>query len=145
MQKTDFHDAVDQVVAQDVRYSTDAYYFLQEVLSQAVEKQRKDTGGETRHVSGGDLLEVFRERMLNQFGPMSTTVLEEWGISRCEDVGDIVFNLIEAGAFGKSERDQREDFMEGYDFKEAFVVPFLPQRKWASDEGDDCRDLSVYK
>ena len=110
-------------------YSADAYYFLQEVLLQAVEKQRKLSGGENKHVSGFELLESFRERMLKQFGPMSMTLLGEWGVSCTEDVGKMVFNLIEVGAFGKSKQDEEKDFVEVYDFEEVFVMPFLPKRK----------------
>ena len=109
MQKIDFKDAVESVVSNDSRYAGDAYYFLQEVLSQAVNKQRKDTGGEDRHVSGEELLKVFRARAKKRFGPMAMSVLEEWGIRSCEDVGEIVFNLIDVGAFGKSDRDHREN------------------------------------
>lgn len=129
MQKTDFHDAVEEVLKSNSNYSADAYYFLQEVLLQAVEKQRKLSGGENKHVSGFELLESFRERMLKQFGPMSMTLLGEWGVSCTEDVGKMVFNLIEVGAFGKSKQDEEKDFVEVYDFEEVFVMPFLPNRK----------------
>ena len=129
MQKIDFKDAVESVVSNDSRYAGDAYYFLQEVLAQAVNKQRKDTGGEDRHVSGEELLKVFRARAKKRFGPMAMSVLEEWGIRSCEDVGEIVFNLIDVGAFGKSDQDHREDFSGGYEFREAFVTPFLPESK----------------
>ena len=129
MQKTDFHDAVEEVLKSNSNYSADAYFFLQEVLLQAVEKQRKLSGGENKHVSGFELLESFRERMLKQFGPMSMTLLGEWGVSCTEDVGKMVFNLIEVGAFGKSKQDEEKDFVEVYDFEEVFVMPFLPKRK----------------
>ena len=129
MQKSDFHDAVEEVLKSNSNYSADAYYFLQEVLLQAVEKQRKLSGGENKHVSGFELLESFRERMLKQFGPMSMTLLGEWGVSCTEDVGKMVFNLIEVGAFGKSKQDEEKDFVEVYDFEEVFVMPFLPKRK----------------
>tara|TARA_B100002019_G_scaffold271372_1_gene265736 strand:+ start:456 stop:863 length:408 start_codon:yes stop_codon:yes gene_type:complete len=129
MQKTDFHDAVEEVLKSNSNYSADAYYFLQKVLLQAVEKQRKLSGGENKHVSGFELLESFRERMLKQFGPMSMTLLGEWGVSCTEDVGKMVFNLIEVGAFGKSKQDEEKDFVEVYDFEEVFVMPFLPKRK----------------
>ena len=72
--------------------------------------------------------------MLKQFGPMSMTLLDEWGLSKTQDVGKMVFNLIEVGAFGKSKHDQQEDFEEVYDFHEAFVFPFLPRRKRVSKE-----------
>ena len=86
MQKTDFHDAVEEVLKSNSDYSADSYYFLHEVLIQAVEKQRKISGGENKHVSGLELLEAFRERMLKQFGPMSMTLLDEWGLSKTQDV-----------------------------------------------------------
>ena len=60
MQKPDFHDAVEEVLKMDSSYSEDSYYFLQEVLLQAVDKQRKASGGENKHVSGAELLEAFR-------------------------------------------------------------------------------------
>ncbi|MDA7650054.1 hypothetical protein N8599_00990 [Verrucomicrobiales bacterium] len=143
MQKTDFHDAVEQVITNDSRYSGDSYYFLQEVLLKAVEIQRKETSGENKHVTGGDLLEVFRDRALNQFGPMTMMVLQEWGLSKSEDVGNMVFNLIESGAFGKSEHDKREDFMNGYKFHDVFVVPFLPENQKIIDGNGDYRDLNI--
>jgi uncharacterized repeat protein (TIGR04138 family) len=55
-------------------------------------------------------------------------VLESWGIGRCADFGDIVFNLIEYNVFSKTDQDRREDFSETYTFEEAFVKPFLPAR-----------------
>ncbi|MEE2808704.1 MAG: Minf_1886 family protein [Verrucomicrobiota bacterium] len=143
MQKTDFHDAVEQVLTNDSSYSSDSYYFLQEVLLKAVEIQRKETSGENKHVTGEDLLDVFRDRALAQFGPMAMTVLQEWGLSKTEDIGDMVFNLIEAGAFGKSEHDKREDFMNGYKFHDAFVIPFLPKSKQVIDDNGDCRDFNI--
>ena len=129
MQKIDFKDAVDSLISSDPRYAGDAYYFLQEVLTQAVDKHYKETGGEDRHVGGKELLEVFRKRAKRKFGPMVISVFEEWGINSCEDIGEMVFNLIDVGAFGKSEQDCREDFSGGYDFREAFVAPFLPLSK----------------
>ena len=124
MQKIDFNDAVDSVVASDPRYAGDAYFFLQEVLTQAVDKHYKETGGEDRHVGGDELLEVFRMRARKKFGPMAISVFEEWGIQSCEDIGEMVFNLIDVGAFGKSDRDCREDFSGGYDFRPKFLQNF---------------------
>ncbi len=142
MQKIDFKDAVDSVVAGDSRYAGDAYYFLQEVLTQAVDKHYKETGGEDRHVGGEELLEVFRARARKKFGPMALAVFEEWGINCCEDIGEMVFNLIDVGAFGKSEQDRREDFSGGYDFQEAFVTPFLPASKRGKKNDTGSRRLS---
>ena len=43
----------------------------------------------------------------------------------------MVFNLIEAGIFGKTEEDSLEDFKNVYDFEEAFVKPFAPAKPTA--------------
>jgi uncharacterized repeat protein (TIGR04138 family) len=59
---------------------------------------------------------------------MVMTVFDNWGIRSCEDVGHMVFNLIGAGVFGKTEEDSIEDFKNVYDFEEAFVRPFAPAK-----------------
>ena len=59
---------------------------------------------------------------------MVMTVFDSWGIRSCEDVGHMVFNLIGAGVFGKTEQDSIEDFKNVYDFEEAFVKPFAPAK-----------------
>lgn len=128
MEKIGFEDAVERISNRDPRFHRDAYYFLREALDHTVKILTRDSIGDPgRHVSGPELLDGFRELSLNQFGPMAVTVFEQWGISRCSDVGDMVFNLIHEGAFGQSETDRPEDFHGGYDFHEAFVAPFLPR------------------
>ena len=81
-----------------------------------------------RHVAGPELLEGVRQYALREFGPMVLTVFESWGIRNCEDIGHMVFNLINAGIFGKTEEDSLEDFKNVYDFKDAFVIPFAPTK-----------------
>ena len=51
--------------------------------------------------------------------------LNEWGVKSCEDVGEIVFNLIDAKLLGKQSSDRKEDFQNGYNFDEAFNDPKL--------------------
>ena len=69
---------------------------------------------------------------LSQYGPMAKLVLEEWGVRRCEDFGEIVFNMVEVGWLAKTKADSRADFEGGYDFDEAFRKPFLPQSRRAA-------------
>jgi len=84
---------------------------------------------QSQHVSGPELLEGLRVYALDQFGPLAKTVLESWGVQRCADFGEIVFNLIEYRVFSKTENDRREDFTEVFDFDDAFVKPFQPANK----------------
>lgn len=127
MQRVEFEEAVEIILEKDSRYGGEAYLFLRDALDFAL-KETNDAGTrENRHVSGPELLEGFRVYALNEFGPMVLTVLEEWGIHSCFDIGEMVFNLIEVGVFGKTSKDRKEDFHDVYDFEEAFRKPFLPK------------------
>lgn len=57
------------------------------------------------------------------------TLFEEWGVRSTEDIGQIVFNMVRAQALRKTDDDKLEDFAGGFDFREAFVAPFLPAKK----------------
>jgi uncharacterized repeat protein (TIGR04138 family) len=133
MHEATFDEGLDQILAKDSRYHRDAYIFLREALDFTQKTIVKENRGQIRHISGQELLGGIREFALAQFGPMAITVLEEWGIKRCEDFGDIVFNMVEASVLAKTEKDSREDFQGGYDFDEAFRKPFLPKGKWTDE------------
>lgn len=154
MQHANFDEALDLIVQNDPRYHRDAYIFLREALDHTqklVNKSSKSEKGEKgdkteraesraamgdesasgkiRHVSGQELLAGIRSYALEQFGPMSLTVLNEWGIRQCEDFGELVFNMVENHLLAKTKKDSRDDFKGGYDFAEAFRQPFLPSTK----------------
>ena len=129
MQEINFDEAVEQILARDSRYTRDAYLFVREALDYTQRLVGKETRGAIRHVSGQELLEGIRKFALNQFGPMATTVFEEWNIRHCRDFGEIVFNMVEIGLLAKTEKDTRDDFQNGYDFTDAFRKPFWPQSK----------------
>ena len=127
MQEVNFDEVVEKLIEQDSKFSREAYHFTREALDftqKLVAKKNK-----TNHVTGQELLEGMRQYALVQYGPMTSTVLEEWGITSCRDFGDIVFNMVESGLLAKTDNDSREDFVNGYDFTEAFRKPFLPENK----------------
>jgi uncharacterized repeat protein (TIGR04138 family) len=128
MQKIGFAEALDSVVANDPRYQRDAYIFLRDALDFTTKQQKKIKGVSVRHVTGPELLDGARQYALREFGPMVMTVFDNWGIHSCEDIGHMVFNLIGAGVFGKTEEDSIKDFKDVYDFEEAFVKPFAPEK-----------------
>jgi len=127
MQKIGFEEAVVKIRQQDDRYDPDAYAFLKDALDHSVRAKQERVGEEYPHVGGGELLEGFKDLALEEFGPMAATVLEVWGLTCSEDVGEMVFQLIEMGAFGKSEDDCRDDFKEVFSFDEAFCEQFRPR------------------
>jgi uncharacterized repeat protein (TIGR04138 family) len=128
MQKIGFAEALDSIVVSDPRYQRDAYVFLRDALDFTTKQQKKVKGATVRHVTGPELLGGVRQYALKEFGPLVMTVFDNWGIHSCEDIGNMVFNLIGAGIFGKTEEDSIEDFKNVYDFEDAFVKPFAPEK-----------------
>jgi uncharacterized repeat protein (TIGR04138 family) len=132
MHEVNFDEAVEQIRAKDPRYHREAYLFVREALDHTQKNLAKDTRGRIRHVSGQELLGGIREYAVAQYGPMAQTLLAEWGVHRCEDFGEIVFNMVEISLLAKTDKDSRADFAGGYDFDEAFRKPFLPAGKAAA-------------
>lgn len=128
MQKIGFAEALESVVGSDPRYQRDGYIFLRDALDFTTKQQKKVKGVGVRHVTGPELLDGVRQYALKEFGPMVMTVFDSWGIRSSEDIGHMVFNLIGAGVFGKTEQDSIEDFKNVYDFEEAFAKPFAPAK-----------------
>ncbi|MGE3310977.1 MAG: Minf_1886 family protein [Limisphaerales bacterium] len=126
MEKLNFEEIVERIVALDSRYHREAYDFLREALDFTQKMTAREKDERERHVTGQQLLEGVRGYALREYGPMAQMVLGEWGIHRGEDIGELVFNLIENRVLKKTASDSREDFKGGYDFGTAFSEPFLP-------------------
>ena len=127
MQKIEFGEALDAIIATDPRFHREAYLFIKDALDftqKARRKNKEDTG--VQHVSGQELLEGIRQFAIKEYGPMVPTLFDFWGIRCCEDFGTIVFNLINAGVLRQADGDSVEDFKGGYGFEDAFVAPFRP-------------------
>ncbi len=131
----DFNAVVEALVKEEPRFDRQAYFFVREALDYTQRKKKSGKAGKPRHVTGRELLEGIREYALEQYGPMTMTLFENWGVRKGEDFGRIVFNLIECGIFGKTEQDCPGDFRNVYDFQEAFVRPFLPGPSARSSAG----------
>ncbi len=129
MQKIRFDEAIELVLKKDNRFLVDAYQFLREVLDHTVKALRGDELIEHRHVSGPELLSGLIEYAHSEYGSMASVVLDSWGIRESEDIGSMVFNLIEVGAFGKSEEDSPADFSGDIDLKKALQEPYHPTRE----------------
>ncbi|MEI6568505.1 MAG: Minf_1886 family protein [Verrucomicrobiota bacterium] len=137
MHEVSFDEALDLVRDKDSRYARDAYLFIREALDHTQKAAGKENRGRVRqHVSGQELLGGIRDFALSQFGPMTVTVLEEWGICNCQDFGNMVFNMVEIGLLAKTEKDSLEDFSEGYDFHDAFCKPYLPSSRLSKPKND---------
>lgn len=125
MKREDFNQAVKKIVETDSTYRENAYHFVAEAVSRTAEKIQEASPSAERHIRGQELLEGIREIALETFGPLTLDVLTEWGITRTEDFGTIVFRMVDKGLLGSSSQDSHADFANGYSFTEAFAQPFL--------------------
>lgn len=108
-------EMLDQLQERNPRFHGKAYLFLLSALHGVM----KDLD-EPRHISGKELVEGARTLALGQYGPMARTVLEHWGIHATEDLGDIVFTLVDVGVLIKQNDDTRAEFCDVFDFEDAF-------------------------
>jgi uncharacterized repeat protein (TIGR04138 family) len=126
-QRPTFDEGVRLCLAQDARYPKEAYALIRDALDHAQKRlAARDKRRAIGHLNGPEILDGFRDLALTQFGPMARVVLDTWGLRATLDVGHVVFNLIEAEVFSKSDDDQISDFAGVFDFEEAFDAPYRP-------------------
>jgi uncharacterized repeat protein (TIGR04138 family) len=127
MHEPDFGETVREICAKpDCPFDRAAFHFVRQALDFTTSSLEKPSNGPNRHISGKELVEGIRRYALEEFGPMAATVFKEWGVTKTDDFGRIVFLLVESGTLGKTDEDQIEDFTDGYEFEKAFTAPFLP-------------------
>ena len=130
MSKKNVHDTwkkLQMVVDKDCRFSMQSYQFIFEALDYTAShlgKKYNSSIEEERHVTGQELSEGIKQFAMEKFGYMTRIVLEQWGITKSGDFGEIVFNLVDSGLMGKTETDTLEDFKDLYDFYSEFDEKF---------------------
>ena len=112
---SDFTGAVEEICVKDNRYRPDSYEFVAQALHFTQKKLKREG-----HLSGRELSEGAAEFAIEQFGPMAKSVLKHWGITKTEDFGNIVFNMIEKKLLSRTESDSINDFKNIYDFEAIF-------------------------
>ena len=117
-------DPFSEVASSHPRYSKEAFYFVRDGVNYAVQS----LGRKSRHVGAKELLEALRSLAVERYGISAHEQLRSWGITRCEDFGEIVFTLIDQRLFGKQPQDKKEDFSDGYDFATAFPISLSPPK-----------------
>lgn len=81
-------------------------------------------GHMNRHVTGQQLCHAIRAIALERWGLMARGVLARWNIHRTEDIGAIIFALVENNHLQKQPTDTLEDFNSVFDFREAFELSY---------------------
>lgn len=108
-------EVMERLRERNPRYHEMAYLFVLSALHHVIERLP-----EPRHISGRELAEGIRDLAIERFGPMARTVLEYWGVRSTRDFGDLVFALVDCGVLIKRPEDSPEDFVDVFDFEQAF-------------------------
>jgi len=108
-------DVMGRIRARGGRYNERAYLFLLgtiEFLQSRLEVRR--------HVTAAELAWACRDFALQQYGLLAPVVLAHWGITRTDDLGRIVYTLVEVGLLVTQPGDHESDFNAVYQFTDAF-------------------------
>ena len=122
------------VAVTDGRYAPPAFFLVNEAMAAAVkwlksgEMKPRDVGesrgddGVNFHISGYELLEALRRLVRERWGCLGRQVLASWGVTRTEDIGEIVYLMVddEKLEWRRRESDSKAEFRDVYDFAEAF-------------------------
>ena len=143
-----FWDAVDRIRETEPRYRREAYGFVVAALGVTVQGLPPERLADPvqRHLTGGELLQGLVRLAREEFGVLAPTVFREWGVLAGEDVGRIVFRLVECGELSARPEDSLEDFRGFALFEELTAdlelgTPRLPRqsrprpRRGAGDPG----------
>jgi len=108
-------DVMSRIRARGGRYHERAYLFVLaaiEYLQSRLEVRR--------HVGGPELAWACRDFARDQFGLLAPVVWGHWGIERTEDIGRIVYTLVEVGLLVTQPGDAEADFEGVYQFADVF-------------------------
>lgn len=111
-----FRDGVmDRIRMREPRFHEDAFLFVLSALEFCQSRLP-----ERRHLTGRELAEGCRDLAIARYGVLARTVLEYWGITSTAEIGDVVFALVDLGLLICQPTDSRQDFVDVFDFEEAF-------------------------
>lgn len=119
---TSFEDAVNELTRKHKEFTPEAYYFMREAIDYAAEQLNKGTS--QPNLSAKELYLGACAYALEEYGAMARKVLEYWGIYTTQDFSNVVYNLIEAGVFGKQKDDSPSDFEKLDPLENLLNAPF---------------------
>lgn len=127
-QETMFRDAVDQLRERGSRYAREAYVFVVAALGETVRALPAErlAVAERRHLSGQELTEGVIRIAREEFGSLAPMVFREWGVGSTEDIGEIVFELVEVEQLSARPEDTLADFRSRGDLFAALAEPLPP-------------------
>jgi uncharacterized repeat protein (TIGR04138 family) len=119
MEAPTLQETLGQLQRRNPRYAVEAYLFVLGGLHRRLTELEAP-----RHISGSELAGAVRDLALERFGLLARVVLEHWGVHSTEDIGEIVFLLVDHGVLTKQDSDRREDFADVFSFEEVFELDY---------------------
>jgi uncharacterized repeat protein (TIGR04138 family) len=117
-----------ELTREDPRFAYEAYEFVCDAVTYTQDRLGRAAEGDDpaadRHVSGAELLRGACELAVREFGMMAPVVFRCWGVRSTDDLGQMVFRLIQADRLSKSERDEPDDFRDVFDLEKALTEGF---------------------
>lgn len=129
-----FEEAVDAIVRKHPEYAPDAYDFMRSAIDYAAEQLNKSD--QSPHLTAEELYLGACAHALEEYGPLARYLLDSWNLRTSHDFGCIVYNLIEAGVFGKQAEDRQEEFDKLIPLDALLESPFLSPGVETIDEDD---------
>ena len=112
-------ETLGQLQRRNPRFAVEGYVFVLGGLHRRLAELDRP-----RHISGAELAGAVRDLAIDRFGLLARVVLEHWGVHTTEDIGEIVFLLVDHGVLAKQETDRREDFADIFSFEEVFELEY---------------------
>jgi uncharacterized repeat protein (TIGR04138 family) len=119
MEAPTLQETLGQLQRRNPRYAVEAYLFVLGGLHRRLTELEAP-----RHISGSELAGAVRDLALDRFGLLARVVLEHWGVHSTEDIGEIVFLLVDHGGLTKQDSDRREAFADVFSFEEVFELDY---------------------
>jgi len=114
-----------ELARREPRYSYEAYQFVCDAVNFTQERLgRMAESSDDAHVNGEELLRGACEFAVQEYGLMAPVVFKLWGVRNSDDIGDMVFRLIEAEKLSKSENDAPDDFRSAFDLDKMLADQF---------------------
>ena len=122
-------------------YPREAYAFLFDALDHSVrhvhgiENYEPILTDDRHHVGAHQLLESVRRYAILEYGCLTSCVFASWGIHDTEDIGKMVYQLIDYQLLGKRDSDRLDDFVGGFGgmtFEHVFAIE--PQLEYCQEK-----------
>ena len=108
--RTHFRPKLEELIAQNPRFSFASYEFIYAALSRAVHYAALDPQTRGRHASAAELVRAAEQQARHAGGNDAKSYAQSLGFSNASDIRDIVFYLVDNGCLGRRKDDNRADF-----------------------------------